>query len=146
MITAFDNVTVVRLHNVTRNYSTKAPREPLMTSWTSESEPSSSCRLGVIPVFLLALSITLALVVFPRSPETPPPFKEKEVSWTHITLLSQPAAVQLQLTAHRPSSSPIKDMKWKLLLFYFVKGSQKPFSFPSTAAKSSNSTPPLWVQ
>ncbi|KAJ0061725.1 hypothetical protein NL108_007080, partial [Boleophthalmus pectinirostris] len=34
--------------------------------------------LGVIPVFLLALIITLGLVFFPRSPETPPPFKEIE--------------------------------------------------------------------
>uniref|UniRef100_A0A8C7Y6A6 Transmembrane protein 218 n=1 Tax=Oryzias sinensis TaxID=183150 RepID=A0A8C7Y6A6_9TELE len=43
---------------------------------------SGSAKLGVIPVFLLALSITLTLVVFPRSPETPPPFKEKEITDT----------------------------------------------------------------
>ncbi|XP_037605332.1 transmembrane protein 218 [Sebastes umbrosus] len=36
-------------------------------------------KLGVIPVFLLALTITLVLVFFPRSPETPPPFKEIEI-------------------------------------------------------------------
>uniref|UniRef100_A0A3Q3FPJ4 Transmembrane protein 218-like n=1 Tax=Labrus bergylta TaxID=56723 RepID=A0A3Q3FPJ4_9LABR len=35
--------------------------------------------LGVIPVFLLALSITLALVFFPRSPETTIPLKEIEI-------------------------------------------------------------------
>ncbi|XP_033834741.1 transmembrane protein 218 [Periophthalmus magnuspinnatus] len=40
---------------------------------------SGAARLGVIPVFLLALTITLALVFFPRSPETPPPFKEIEI-------------------------------------------------------------------
>ncbi|XP_019941112.1 transmembrane protein 218 [Paralichthys olivaceus] len=40
---------------------------------------SGSAKLGVIPVFLLALTITLALVFFPRSPETPPPFKEVEI-------------------------------------------------------------------
>ncbi|KAM9385545.1 transmembrane protein 218 isoform 1-T1 [Pholidichthys leucotaenia] len=37
---------------------------------------SGSARLGVVPVLLLALTITLVLVLFPRSPETPPPFKE----------------------------------------------------------------------
>nr|XP_046266000.1 transmembrane protein 218 [Scatophagus argus] len=40
---------------------------------------SGSAKLGVIPVFLLALSITLGLVFFPRSPETTPPFKETEI-------------------------------------------------------------------
>ncbi|CAJ1064754.1 transmembrane protein 218 isoform X2 [Xyrichtys novacula] len=40
---------------------------------------SGSARLGVIPVFLLALSITLALVFSPRSPETETPFKEIEI-------------------------------------------------------------------
>uniref|UniRef100_A0A3B3ZV62 Transmembrane protein 218 n=1 Tax=Periophthalmus magnuspinnatus TaxID=409849 RepID=A0A3B3ZV62_9GOBI len=40
---------------------------------------ASGAALGVIPVFLLALTITLALVFFPRSPETPPPFKEIEI-------------------------------------------------------------------
>lgn len=38
------------------------------------------CRLGVIPTFLLALTVTLVLVFFPRSSETPPPFQEIEVS------------------------------------------------------------------
>ncbi|XP_034034774.1 transmembrane protein 218 [Thalassophryne amazonica] len=36
-------------------------------------------QLGVIPVFLLALLITLALVYFPRSPETPTTFKELKI-------------------------------------------------------------------
>ncbi|KAM9348275.1 transmembrane protein 218 [Symphorus nematophorus] len=40
---------------------------------------SGSAKLGVVPVFLLALSITLGLVFFPRSPETAPPFKETEI-------------------------------------------------------------------
>ncbi|CAB1414899.1 unnamed protein product [Pleuronectes platessa] len=40
---------------------------------------SGSAKLGVIPVFLLALTITLALVFFPRSPETTPPFKEVQI-------------------------------------------------------------------
>ncbi|XP_028277885.1 transmembrane protein 218 [Parambassis ranga] len=40
---------------------------------------SGSAKLGVIPVFLLALTITLTLVFFPRSPETPPPFKEIQI-------------------------------------------------------------------
>ncbi|XP_008301060.1 transmembrane protein 218 [Stegastes partitus] len=40
---------------------------------------SGSAKLGVIPVFLLALTITLVLVLFPRTPETPPPFKEIEI-------------------------------------------------------------------
>ncbi|XP_071317519.1 transmembrane protein 218 [Trachinotus anak] len=40
---------------------------------------SGAAKLGVIPVFLLALTITLALVFFPRSPETTPPFKEIEI-------------------------------------------------------------------
>ncbi|XP_030010685.1 transmembrane protein 218 [Sphaeramia orbicularis] len=39
----------------------------------------TSAKLTVIPVFLLALIITLTLVFFPRSPETPPPFKEIEI-------------------------------------------------------------------
>ncbi|XP_061595075.1 transmembrane protein 218 [Cololabis saira] len=41
-----------------------------------------SAKLGVIPVFLLALTIILVLVFFPRSPETPPPFKEQEITDT----------------------------------------------------------------
>ncbi|XP_020484966.1 transmembrane protein 218 [Labrus bergylta] len=40
---------------------------------------SGTAKLGVIPVFLLALSITLALVFFPRSPETTIPLKEIEI-------------------------------------------------------------------
>uniref|UniRef100_A0A3Q1EGE8 Transmembrane protein 218 n=1 Tax=Acanthochromis polyacanthus TaxID=80966 RepID=A0A3Q1EGE8_9TELE len=40
---------------------------------------ASGSALGVIPVFLLALTITLALVLFPRTPETPPPFKELQI-------------------------------------------------------------------
>ncbi|KAF6738512.1 Transmembrane protein 218 [Oryzias melastigma] len=43
---------------------------------------SGSAKLGVIPLFLLALTITLTLVFFPRSPETPPPFKELEITDT----------------------------------------------------------------
>ena len=39
-------------------------------------------RLGVVPVFILALITTLALVFFPRSSETPSSFREKEVQ-TH---------------------------------------------------------------
>ncbi|XP_005803619.2 transmembrane protein 218 [Xiphophorus maculatus] len=38
-----------------------------------------SGKLGVIPTTLLALIITLVLVFFPRSPETPLPFKEIEI-------------------------------------------------------------------
>ncbi|KAM6907337.1 transmembrane protein 218 [Xenentodon cancila] len=41
---------------------------------------AGSAKLGVIPVFLLALIIILVLVFFPRSPETPPPFKEREIT------------------------------------------------------------------
>ncbi|KAM4544941.1 transmembrane protein 218 [Odontesthes bonariensis] len=40
---------------------------------------SGSAKLGVVPVFLLALTVTLVLVFFPRSPEIPPPFKEIEI-------------------------------------------------------------------
>ncbi|XP_069021149.1 transmembrane protein 218 isoform X1 [Embiotoca jacksoni] len=40
---------------------------------------SGSAKLGVIPVFLLALTITLTLVFFPRSPETPPLFEEIKI-------------------------------------------------------------------
>ncbi|XP_041657811.1 transmembrane protein 218 [Cheilinus undulatus] len=40
---------------------------------------SGSAKLGVIPLFLLAVTITLALIFFPRSPETPTPFKEIEI-------------------------------------------------------------------
>ncbi|XP_029304220.1 transmembrane protein 218 isoform X1 [Cottoperca gobio] len=40
---------------------------------------SGSAKLAVIPIFLLALTITLVLVFFPRSPETMPPFKEIEI-------------------------------------------------------------------
>ncbi|KAM4727100.1 transmembrane protein 218 [Anableps anableps] len=40
---------------------------------------AGSAKLGVIPIVLLALTITLVLVFFPRSPETPPPFTEIEI-------------------------------------------------------------------
>ncbi|XP_034406438.1 transmembrane protein 218 [Cyclopterus lumpus] len=40
---------------------------------------SGSAKLGIIPVFLLALTITLVLVFFPRRPETAAPFKETEI-------------------------------------------------------------------
>uniref|UniRef100_H3C5T3 Transmembrane protein 218 n=1 Tax=Tetraodon nigroviridis TaxID=99883 RepID=H3C5T3_TETNG len=40
---------------------------------------SGSTKFGVIPVFFLALTITLVLVFFPRSSETSPPFKEVEI-------------------------------------------------------------------
>ncbi|XP_029030099.1 transmembrane protein 218 isoform X2 [Betta splendens] len=40
---------------------------------------SGSAKLGVIPIFLVALTITLVLVFFPRSQETVPPFKQIEI-------------------------------------------------------------------
>ncbi|KAL3971436.1 myosin III [Sarotherodon galilaeus] len=40
---------------------------------------SGSATLGVLPVFFLALTITLVLVFFPRSPETPLPFRDIEI-------------------------------------------------------------------
>ncbi|XP_026229225.1 transmembrane protein 218 [Anabas testudineus] len=40
---------------------------------------SGPAKLGVIPIFLVALTITLALVFFPRSPETTSPFKQIEI-------------------------------------------------------------------
>ncbi|XP_053703061.1 transmembrane protein 218 isoform X2 [Synchiropus splendidus] len=40
---------------------------------------SGSSKFAVIPVFLLALIITLVLVFFPRSPEIPPAFNEIEI-------------------------------------------------------------------
>lgn len=40
---------------------------------------AGTARLGVIPLFLLALTVTLVLVFFPRSPETPAPFKDIEI-------------------------------------------------------------------
>ncbi|CAN9501387.1 unnamed protein product [Ophioblennius macclurei] len=40
---------------------------------------SGSAKLGIIPVFLLALSVTLLLVFFPRSEEAPPPYKETRI-------------------------------------------------------------------
>ncbi|KAK5612612.1 hypothetical protein CRENBAI_010561 [Crenichthys baileyi] len=40
---------------------------------------AGSAKLGVIPIVLLALAITLVLVFFPRSPETRPPFTEIEI-------------------------------------------------------------------
>ncbi|KAL0994535.1 hypothetical protein UPYG_G00123620 [Umbra pygmaea] len=36
-------------------------------------------KLGVLPVLLLALIATLVLVFFPRSSETPSPFKDVEI-------------------------------------------------------------------
>lgn len=40
---------------------------------------SGSAKLGVIPIVVLAVIITVTLVLFPRSPETPPPFRETEI-------------------------------------------------------------------
>ncbi|XP_057676332.1 transmembrane protein 218 isoform X1 [Corythoichthys intestinalis] len=40
---------------------------------------TGSLMLGVVPVFFLALTVTLALVFFPQSPSTPSAFKEKEI-------------------------------------------------------------------
>ncbi|KAK0156567.1 Transmembrane protein 218 [Merluccius polli] len=40
---------------------------------------SGPIKLGVVPVFLVALIITLVLVFFPRMSETIPPFKEAEI-------------------------------------------------------------------
>ncbi|XP_075876119.1 transmembrane protein 218 [Nelusetta ayraudi] len=40
---------------------------------------SGSAKLGVIPTFLVALTITLVLVFFPRATDTPPPFQETEI-------------------------------------------------------------------
>ncbi|KAM4620786.1 transmembrane protein 218 [Polymixia lowei] len=60
---------------------------------------SGPVKLGVVPVFLLALIITLALVFFPRSPETTSPFKEMEIVDTFFigryVLLSVVSAVFL---------------------------------------------------
>ncbi|KAM9781648.1 transmembrane protein 218 [Syngnathus typhle] len=47
--------------------------------WLFLLRASGSSKLGVIPVFLLALIITLALVFFPRSPTTPSASKDKEI-------------------------------------------------------------------
>ncbi|XP_061659453.1 transmembrane protein 218 isoform X2 [Syngnathoides biaculeatus] len=40
---------------------------------------SGSSKLGVVPVFILALTITLGLVFFPQSPTTPSAFRETEI-------------------------------------------------------------------
>nr|XP_057943829.1 transmembrane protein 218 isoform X3 [Doryrhamphus excisus] len=40
---------------------------------------AGSVKLGIIPIFLLALTISLALGFFPRTPETRPAFKEREI-------------------------------------------------------------------
>ncbi|CAL8305383.1 transmembrane protein 218 [Gadus morhua] len=40
---------------------------------------SGPIRLGVVPVFLVALIITLVLVFFPRTSENIPPFQEAEI-------------------------------------------------------------------
>ncbi|XP_019713314.1 transmembrane protein 218 isoform X1 [Hippocampus comes] len=47
--------------------------------WMMLLRASGSSKLGVIPFFLLALIITLALVFFPRSATTPSSFKEREI-------------------------------------------------------------------
>nr|XP_015193194.1 PREDICTED: transmembrane protein 218 isoform X3 [Lepisosteus oculatus] len=43
------------------------------------SRASGPARLSVVPVFLLALIITLTLVFFPRASESPSPVKEVEL-------------------------------------------------------------------
>ncbi|XP_015193189.1 transmembrane protein 218 isoform X1 [Lepisosteus oculatus] len=43
------------------------------------SRASGPARLSVVPVFLLALIITLTLVFFPRASESPSPVKEVEI-------------------------------------------------------------------
>ncbi|XP_061105987.1 transmembrane protein 218 [Conger conger] len=43
------------------------------------SRASGATKLSIIPVFFLALVITLILVFFPRSPETPSPIGEVEI-------------------------------------------------------------------
>ncbi|XP_061608357.1 transmembrane protein 218 isoform X1 [Phyllopteryx taeniolatus] len=48
--------------------------------WMMLLRASGSSKLGVVPVFLLALTITLALVFFPQSTTTPSAFKEIEVA------------------------------------------------------------------
>ncbi|XP_028321980.1 transmembrane protein 218 [Gouania willdenowi] len=40
---------------------------------------SGAAKLGVIPLFLLAVTVTLVLLLFPRSPETTTPFKETQI-------------------------------------------------------------------
>ncbi|XP_057676333.1 transmembrane protein 218 isoform X2 [Corythoichthys intestinalis] len=47
--------------------------------WMMLLRASGSIKLGVVPVFFLALTVTLALVFFPQSPSTPSAFKEKEI-------------------------------------------------------------------
>ncbi|XP_061559141.1 transmembrane protein 218 isoform X2 [Phyllopteryx taeniolatus] len=47
--------------------------------WMMLLRASGSSKLGVVPVFLLALTITLALVFFPQSTTTPSAFKEIEI-------------------------------------------------------------------
>ncbi|KAG7279663.1 hypothetical protein CRUP_025766 [Coryphaenoides rupestris] len=44
---------------------------------------SGPIKLGVIPVFLVALIVTLALVLFPRTSATSPPFKEAQPTQEH---------------------------------------------------------------
>ncbi|XP_077448060.1 transmembrane protein 218 [Stigmatopora argus] len=47
--------------------------------WMILLRASGSVKLGVVPVFLLALTITLALVFFPQSSSTPSVVKEKKI-------------------------------------------------------------------
>ncbi|XP_061659452.1 transmembrane protein 218 isoform X1 [Syngnathoides biaculeatus] len=46
---------------------------------SGSSKPTGSLMLGVVPVFILALTITLGLVFFPQSPTTPSAFRETEI-------------------------------------------------------------------
>ncbi|XP_077360774.1 transmembrane protein 218 [Festucalex cinctus] len=50
--------------------------------WMILLRASGSSKLGVLPIFLLAVIITLVLVFFPQSPTTPSAFKEREIGDT----------------------------------------------------------------
>ncbi|XP_076876574.1 transmembrane protein 218 [Brachyhypopomus gauderio] len=43
------------------------------------SRVAGPTKLGIIPIVFVALTITLILVLFPRSPEVPSPIKETEI-------------------------------------------------------------------
>ncbi|XP_051903628.1 transmembrane protein 218 [Hippocampus zosterae] len=72
--------------------------------WMMLLRAYGSSKLGVIPVFLLALIITLALVFFPRSATTPSSFKEREVKTIWRNHRMKVARLKTTIECPRPSN------------------------------------------
>ncbi|XP_056592189.1 transmembrane protein 218 isoform X2 [Triplophysa dalaica] len=87
------------------------------------SRATGPTKLGIVPIFLLALTITLVLVFFPRATEVPSTEREFEQTSANTTAFSQ--CLLLPITAAELPSHPLVCTNKSQNIYLLVFSSRK---------------------